>query len=276
MNETDANATPLHAMAPLSRFSDRAVDYAKYRPSYPAAAIAAILDELGNPSQLVAADVGAGTGISAHLLAERGVHVLAIEPNAAMREVAASHPLIEFCEATAEQTGLPDASVDLVVSCQAFHWFDPALSLLEFRRILRPSGRLALVWNQRDEDDPFTADYSRLIRTASDYHPAEKRLEAVKPLLTSSHFARVRHYTFAYKQELDRTELIGRTQSTSYLPRTGPAHQQLVSDLQALYDRWAGNSSGETQGDSSEETQRECDHVYLIYRTNVFLAEPNV
>jgi 2-polyprenyl-3-methyl-5-hydroxy-6-metoxy-1,4-benzoquinol methylase len=72
MNDTDAQATPLHVMNPLNRFSDRAADYAKYRPSYPEEAIATILEGLGDPSQLVAADIGAGTGISSRLLAQKG------------------------------------------------------------------------------------------------------------------------------------------------------------------------------------------------------------
>lgn len=62
-------------MNPLSRFADRADDYAKYRPSYPAATIDTILEGLTNLSQLVAADMGAGTGISSRLLAERGIRV---------------------------------------------------------------------------------------------------------------------------------------------------------------------------------------------------------
>lgn len=256
MSETEA--TPLYAMAPLSRFSDRATDYAKYRPSYPATAIAVILDGLGNPSELVAADVGAGTGISARLLAEQGVRVLAIEPNAAMRQAAAPHPLVGFSEATAEQTGLPDASVDLVISCQAFHWFDPRVSLPEFHRILKPSGRLALVWNERDQSDKFTADYSRLICRVSDDHMAEKRLNSVKPFLASPDFIHARRYTFASRQELDLPGLIGRTQSTSYLPLEGSAYQQLVDGLQELYDRWAGDRG----------------LVDLIYCTSVYLAEP--
>lgn len=256
MSETEA--TPLYAMAPLSRFSDRATDYAKYRPSYPAAAIAAIFDGLGNPSELLAADIGAGTGISARLLAERGVRVLAIEPNAAMRQAATPHPLVEFRQATAEQTGLPDASVDLVISCQAFHWFDPKLSLPEFHRILKPSGRLALVWNERDESDAFTADYSHLIRKLSDDHPAEKRLNSVKPLLTNLQFVHARRHTFASRQPFDLSGLIGRAQSVSYLPREGILHQQLISGLRELHQRWADDGG----------------LVYLVYCTSVYLAEP--
>ena len=75
----------LSDLSPTTRFSGRAADYVRHRPGYPAAAIAAVLRGLGDPVRLVAADVGAGTGISSRLLAERGVRVLAIEPNAEMR-----------------------------------------------------------------------------------------------------------------------------------------------------------------------------------------------
>ena len=82
-----------YELNPTSRFSDRADDYVKYRPGYPPAAIDAILNGLGPPASLVAADVGAGTGISARALADRGVRVLAVEPNAVMANAAVPHPL---------------------------------------------------------------------------------------------------------------------------------------------------------------------------------------
>lgn len=206
----------------------------------------------------MAADIGAGTGISSRLLAERGVRVLAIEPNPKMRQAAEPEPLVEFRDGTAEVTNLPDISVDLVTCFQAFHWFNPALSLLEFRRILKLSGRLALVWNNRDQTDEFTSVYSRLVRTASNNHPAEARLKSVEPLLVTPHFVNVREYTFVYRQELDFSGLIGRIQSVSYVPREGLAKQQLISSLQELYDR----------------TCNERGLVYLVYRTSVHLAEP--
>ncbi|WP_295618085.1 hypothetical protein [Chamaesiphon sp. GL140_3_metabinner_50] len=95
MSETNINPIALYTLNPLNRFSDRAADYVKYRPSYPAAVIDTILDGL-DAAMLVAADIGAGTGISARLLAERGVRVFAIEPNAAMSAAATPHPLVEF------------------------------------------------------------------------------------------------------------------------------------------------------------------------------------
>lgn len=258
MSETNLESTPLYAMNPLQRFSKQATDYAKYRPSYPAAAIDIILAGLGIPARLLAADVGAGTGISARLLADRGVRVLAIEPNAAMRQAAAPHPLVELREATAEATGLADASVDVVACFQAFHWFEPEPTLLEFRRILKPNCRLALVWNERDRTDEFTASYTRLVQIASNYHPAEQRRQAVEPLLTSPLFHNIHRHIFRYRHDLDLPGLIGRAMSTSYIPQEGTVQQKLISDLQQLHERY-------------------CDEqgiVSLVYNTSVFLGEP--
>lgn len=256
VNETNAEATPLHTMNPLSRFSDRATDYAKYRPSYPEEAIATLLEGLGNPSKLVAADMGAGTGISSRLLAQRGVQVIAIEPNAAMREAALPHPLVEFRDGTAQATNLPDASVDLVTCFQAFHWFDPEPTLVEFDRILKRLGRLAVVWNDRDKDDEFTQNYTRLVQIASNNHPAESRLTSVEPLLFSPLFPDVCCHTFSYRQELDLEGLIGRAMSVSYIPREGEVQQQLIAGLKQLYDR----------------DRNENGWVYMTYRTSVYLA----
>ncbi|WAN69488.1 methyltransferase domain-containing protein [Moorena producens JHB] len=107
MGETNLETTPLHQMNPESRFSELVADYAKYRPSYPAAAIDKILEGLENRGQLVAADIGAGTGISSRLLAQRGVQVIAIEPNTQMRQAATTHRLVEIRDGTAQQTNLP-------------------------------------------------------------------------------------------------------------------------------------------------------------------------
>ncbi len=273
VNKTNDESTPLYAMNSLNRFSDRATDYAKYRPSYPEEAIATILEGLGNPSQLVAADIGAGTGISSRLLAQRGVRVIAIEPNSAMREAASPHPLVEFRNGTAEATNLPDTSVDLVSCFQSFHWFNPELTLLEFHRILKPTGRLALVWNNRDRDlakrdeiqgtgkadreDEFTQSYTRLLELASNNHPAELR-HSEDFLLATPLFPEVNCYTFTYRQELDLDGLIGRAQSSSYIPRKGQVHQQLISGLKELYNR----------------TCDENGFVYLPYRTKVYLTNP--
>ncbi len=227
-------------MNPLGRFSDRATDYVKYRPSYPAAAIDAILAGLGEPSQLTAADLGAGTGISSRLLAERGVRVLAIEPNAEMRQAAAPHPLVEFRDGTSETTNLPDESLDLVVCFQSFHWFNHILTLPELRRILKPSGRLAVVWNLRDRADALTQGYTQIVKSASHNHPAEQRDRSIDSLLASSDFTDVTSTEFTNRQNLDLAGLIGRAKSSSYIPKSGPQLQKLISDLTELYQAQCG------------------------------------
>ncbi|MCC3405762.1 MAG: class I SAM-dependent methyltransferase [Microcoleus sp. PH2017_10_PVI_O_A] len=255
---TDNSKPPLYEMNPLGRFSDRTADYVKYRPTYPAAAIDAILAGLGEPSQLTAADIGAGTGISSRLLAERGLRVLAIEPNTEMRQAAAAHPLVEFRDGTSEASNLPDQSLDLVACFQSFHWFNPVLTLPEFRRILKPSGRLAVVWNLRDRADALTEGYTQIVKSASNNHPASKRDRSIEPLLASADFTDVRSLEFANKQDLDLAGLIGRARSSSYMPNSGSPLQKLISDLTELYQAHCGDRG----------------FVSLVYKTIVYLGNP--
>ncbi|NJR15781.1 MAG: methyltransferase domain-containing protein [Calothrix sp. CSU_2_0] len=121
MLDNQTEATLLYTLDPLNRFSNRAEDYVKYRPIYPPEVINITLEGLAPASQLIVADIGAGTGIASRLLAERGVNVIAVEPNAAMREAAEPHPQIEFRNGSAETTKLPDTSVDLVTCFQALN-----------------------------------------------------------------------------------------------------------------------------------------------------------
>jgi ubiquinone/menaquinone biosynthesis C-methylase UbiE len=253
------DTSTLHNLNPQGRFTNRAEDYAKYRPSYPSAVIDRILAEFGNRSLVIAADIGAGTGISSRLLADRGVKVFAIEPNSAMKEVAEAHPLVEFHDGQAENTQLPDASIDLVTCFQAFHWFDPKPTLKEFARILNPQGKIALVWNDRDVDgeDNFTREHDRLITKASNHSPVLNRLDGKSNLQISSYFSQVVHHIFPYQQVFDLQSLIGLAMSASYLPQTGTAHQKLVTDLTNLYQKY-------------QDAQ---DLVYLQYKTSLYLAE---
>jgi SAM-dependent methyltransferase len=244
----------LHNLNPQGRFTTRADDYAKYRPSYPTEIIDYIVAELGK-SQLVAADIGAGTGISARLLADRGIKVIAIEPNEAMRRVAQAHPLLEFRSGSAEDTKLPDNSVDLVTCFQAFHWFNPEPTLKEFARILKPQGKLAVVWNNRNRNDEFTNEYSKLTQIVSENN-SELRYGTERYLEQPHGFNPVRHLVFPYQQALKSQALVGRAMSTSYIPQTGEAHAQFIQDLHQLHQKY-------------------CDQqglVYLQYQTSLYFT----
>jgi SAM-dependent methyltransferase len=125
-------------------FADVADDYERGRPGYPAAAIAAI----GLPSGARVADVGAGTGKLTRALLAAGLDVVAVEPLDGMRErFVAELPEVEALAGTAEALPLADASVDGVVSGDAFHWFDLDRAPAELARVVRPGGVLAIFGN---------------------------------------------------------------------------------------------------------------------------------
>ncbi|QFS45942.1 hypothetical protein [Nostoc sphaeroides] len=115
----------------------------------------------------------------------------------------------------------------------------------------------AVVWNNRDQEDALTTEYSRIVREASNNHPAESRMQSVEPLLVTPHFVNIREYNFTYRQQLDLTGLIGRAMSVSYLPREGSAYEQLIDNFQELYQRFRDESG----------------FVYMVYHTSVHLGE---
>ena len=217
------------------RFADRAEAYAAYRPGYPDEAIDAVLEGMGDPGILVVADVGAGTGISSRLFASRGCQVIAVEPNDEMREAAVDHPNVEWQDGTADATGLLDQSIDIVVACQAFHWFANPFVMSEFRRIARK--RAAMMQYERDERDPFTKAYGDVVRAHARDDTESVRMQA---LATFGHFpkARVKRSAFTSVHSLDLEGVIGRAASSSYLPNSGPESVALRRDLRSVFERY--------------------------------------
>ena len=221
---------------PAERFSDRADAYAQNRPGYPPEALDALLEGLEPSGKLTIADIGAGTGIASRQLAERGLTVFALEPNHSMAEQAEPDPRIEWIDGTAEDTHLPDCSVDVAAAFQAFHWFDPHAAIAEFKRISRR--RIALVQYERDERDSFTAEYGTLVRRyATESIEARRQRSLIEfAQLAGPNCVRSEH---AYSQSLDCNALLGRIASTSYLPRDGERAVELRAEAAKLFERFA-------------------------------------
>lgn len=243
-------------MNPVGRFRDRADDYVRFRPTYPAAAIDALLDGLGSPAALTAADVGAGTGIASRLLAERGVRVIAVEPGEAMRTAAEPHPGVRWVAARAEATGLADASAQLVLCAQSFHWFRSADALAEFARILVPGGRAALMWNRRSAADPLTRGYSEAIVAVSGHAEIDRAAFDPTVIARTGLFTPPVRWAAPSRQRVDLDGLLGRAHSTSYVPKAGPALEQLDAWLGRLHARHADPAG----------------FVELVYDTEIWMA----
>ncbi len=231
-------------MDSTSRFTDRASDYAKYRPAYPEAVFELLQNKCGIGHGKVVADVGSGTGIFSKQLRGTQARVIGVEPNAAMRDyidpALLDDPEYESVTGSAEDLPLDDNSVDLITAAQAFHWFDMSRTRAEFQRVLREPGWVALVWNTRIPDaSPFQSGYEELMRDFGlDYGQSRHDEEAVGRI---AQFFEVRGYdksVFTNPQFLFWEELKGRAQSASYFPKPGhPRHEDAVNALRELFDR---------------------------------------
>ena len=236
----------LLGMDVTQRFSNRVENYIKYRPSYPAALIDHVIARATLKRGDNVADVGSGTGIFTALLLARGLRVYAVEPNREMREAAerllANNENFISIDADAEHTTLPAASVEIVCAAQAFHWFDAAETRVEFQRVLKPGGPIALIWNDRKLDaSPFLEAYNGLLRTrGTDYEQVNHRNIVGEKLHAFFGKDGYEETTFANAQHFDWDGLYGRAMSSSYVPAEGTeGYASFVAGLRDIFDAHA-------------------------------------
>lgn len=244
------------------RFTDRVENYVKYRPTYPPEVIAFFDSRVGVTKDSVVADVGSGTGISAKLFLDHGCVVYGIEPNDAMRSAAEEflneYPKFISVNATAEQTTIEDDTVDLVIAAQAFHWFDPDKTRAEFKRILKPGGSVALMWNERrTSSSDFLRDYEELhFKYGRDYK--EVRHDRINNEVLKDFFQKdFEHVSFENYQELDLDGLKGRITSSSYMPNAGDdTFPAMIKDVERLFANYA-----------------EKGKIKVFYDTNIYICK---
>ena len=229
---------------PKLRFSNRATDYAKYRPGYPREILSFLEEKCGLTNGSVVADVGSGTGILSKLLLQNGNRVLGIEPNEEMRRAAEGllgpHPCFESVAGAAEATTLVDGSVDLIIVGNSFHWFDHDATQVEFSRVLKPGGRVAVVWNvPRKTGVPFLEDLEWLLSEHRiDYSGVEAAseediYERTETIFGAGGFETAR---FSNAQPLDFEGLKGLVLSYSNVPAEGePGSGAMLRGLEGVF-----------------------------------------
>jgi SAM-dependent methyltransferase len=234
-------------MDSTKRFSNRVADYVKYRPHYSTAIITFLQERYNLTTDKLIADIGAGTGISTQLFLEADYRVVAVEPNAEMRDKAIellnTYPGFAAANGTAENTGLAAESVDAIIAGQAFHWFNAQNARAEFKRILKPGGIVALIWNERKTASAFEKEYDQLIIThGQDYVQVGHRnidYEHIGAFFDPEPFELKE---FDNKQVFNFEGLKGRLLSSSYMPtKDQPGYGPMIDDLQTLFNRYQQN-----------------------------------
>jgi SAM-dependent methyltransferase len=238
-----------NARGPYTSFAEVADAYERGRPTYPEDAVRWLAGD--EPRDVV--DLGAGTGKLTRALVALGHRVTAIEPLPEMLELLpATAPGAFAILGNAEIIPLPDASTDVVTSAQAFHWFDHAAALPEIARVLRPGGRLAIVWNVRAEREPWLKRLSELIGSEG-----TSAIDVDEPIAASGLFGPVERAAFQIEQALDRDTLLDLVLSRSYCAKLRPAEREpILAAVAGLYDEVSGP-----------------DGVRLPYVTECFRAE---
>ncbi len=150
-----------------------AAQYSATRPSYPPQLFVEIEDLAGRPlSGATVLDVGAGTGIATRLLHDHGADVTAVEPGAGMvAQLRVDVPHARIVRGDANQLPFADATADFVTYAQSWQWTDPARSVPEALRVLRPGGAIAMWWNVGDPESAWMREQrERLARHVTNRH----------------------------------------------------------------------------------------------------------
>lgn len=221
------------------KFSGKGELYKRFRPSYPLSAIekaASITD------REVLADIGSGTGIFTRLLAPYFKKVYAVEPNSDMRSEAEKSFFgtnTVSLPGTAEETGIAEKSVSLITAAQAFHWFDYKKFKKECKNILKPEGKVLLIWNDRDKESAMIKELYELNRSLCPSFSGFSRGFDTEKNVSAFFEGKMEKCTYSNGVLYDEEHFIGRNLSSSYAPGKGSeGYEAYVSALSALFKKY--------------------------------------
>ncbi len=235
-------------MKSTENFTNKADAYEKYRPSYPNEYIDYLVSSTMVNEDSIVADIGSGTGKLSRQLLEKGLKVIAVEPNDEMRmkadQTLKQNAQFISIKATAENTSLNHNSVDLITVGQAFHWFDKEKFRFECERILKQDAKVALVWNSRDISSELTRESEYICRNmCSEFKGFSGGIGDTPDVYKS--FFRDGKYDFESYQndlELDYEGFMGRYISASYSPKkTDKEYVGFISALTDLFKNYSNS-----------------------------------
>lgn len=231
------------------KFSGKAKLYAAFRPSYP--------DELINwiyerTNAEIVADIGAGTGIFTECLLNKFKSVTAVEPNEDMLSILKGNlgDRVKTVKASAENTTLQDSSFDLVTAAQCFHWFDKPRFRGECLRILKPYGRLAVVWNERKINDVAEARNRVCMKYCGAYTSGHVETGYARfdgdTFFRDEYFSLCEYFNKPNNVLMTKEHFIGDTLSRSYALKEGDAgFDGFIKELGEVFDKFQNNGTVE-------------------------------
>ncbi|MGN1135411.1 MAG: class I SAM-dependent methyltransferase [Oscillospiraceae bacterium] len=227
------------------KFSGKADNYDRYRPSYPTELVDWLFTKTGADT---VADIGAGTGKLTKLLLQKTPNVTAVEPNRDMLvRLQRNAPAAKVIEAPAENTGISEHTIDLVTAATAFHWFDETRFKEECKRILTPNGRVAIIFNEKIIDD-IVRERDTISRIYCGYkgHSGKRSHEEGAAFLRNEYFSEVEYVEFEQSVAYDEEGFVGNTLSRSYaLCPDDVGYDGYVWELQQLFKKMSDFGSVE-------------------------------
>lgn len=234
-------------MNATEKFSGLASVYSAGRPAYAEEFLEELYGKLGVSADSVVADIGSGTGKLAKQMLERGSYVCCVEPNEDMRKQSiaelAEYKNKSIIAGDAGNTTLEDNSVDFITAAQAFHWFDTELFKKECKRIIKPGGKVFLIWNMRDMNSEIA---QKIYRICEKYCPNFKGFgggiqrddERIKTFFDGNYKRTEYDNPLCY----DRDKFISRSLSSSYSLKPQDArYMEYINELETLFEEYAIN-----------------------------------
>ncbi|MEK8074019.1 class I SAM-dependent methyltransferase [Rhodococcoides navarretei] len=208
--------------------------YESARPEYPSTAVEWLLEAvLESDARPLVADVGAGTGKLTRIIVAAGCDAVAVDPDPAMLDALRDAvPGVPTHVGTAESLPLEDGSVDAVLLGQAWHWVEPVAASREIGRVLRPGGTLGLIWNIRDETEPWVRRLNSVVSRGG----ALNMFDGGPPPIADP-FRQLDEERWTWSRTVTRSQLIDLVKSRSfYITATADERNRIDQDLTALFD----------------------------------------